>query len=139
VPVVSHDDQRRLVGIVSLGDVATRSGPGRPRQDVEDVVELVSRPAAAGGGASAPPSKVAGQTGSGSSVGTPAGVAGTDLPAGGGQHQMGAAGAAGQGPGAQDAGATRTGATADPAASSGVGGVDITRDRIPPPGLPPED
>jgi CBS domain-containing protein len=136
VPVVSHDDRRRVVGIVSLADVAVKTEPGRARQDVEDVVEVVSRPAAAGGGAAMPPNAAAGRTGGGNSVGSPAGVAGTDLPAGGGQHDMGVAGAAGQGPGGD---AQRTGATADPRTSSGVSGVDITRDRVPPPGLPPED
>ena len=37
VPVVSHDDARRLVGIVSLGDIATKAGGAR-RHVVEQVV-----------------------------------------------------------------------------------------------------
>jgi CBS domain-containing protein len=42
VPVVSHDDQHRLLGIVSLGDLATKAaGPGGK---VEQVVEQVSQP-----------------------------------------------------------------------------------------------
>jgi CBS domain-containing protein len=45
VPVVSHDDQHRLVGIVALGDVATRSAQGPQKTDVEQVVEMVSSPA----------------------------------------------------------------------------------------------
>src|SRR4051794_782113 len=38
IPVISHDEQRRLVGIVSLGDVATRSGP-EASGDVQDLTE----------------------------------------------------------------------------------------------------
>jgi CBS domain-containing protein len=60
VPVVSHDDAHRLIGIVSLGDIATRSGDNAQKQGVAQVVEKVSSPsepdrssqgnAAAGGG-----------------------------------------------------------------------------------------
>lgn len=39
IPVVSHDDQHRLVGIVSLGDLATKAGG---EADVEQVVEKIS-------------------------------------------------------------------------------------------------
>lgn len=44
VPVVTHDDQHRLIGIVALGDVATRTGEGPQKADVEQVVEMVSSP-----------------------------------------------------------------------------------------------
>ena len=44
VPVVSHDEQHRLVGIVALGDLATRMSGGSQREDVENVVEQVSSP-----------------------------------------------------------------------------------------------
>lgn len=44
VPVVSHDDARRLVGIVSLGDIATKAAGGARRHVVEQVVEKVSFP-----------------------------------------------------------------------------------------------
>lgn len=44
VPVVTHDDQHRLIGIVALGDVATRTGAGPQKADVEQVVEMVSSP-----------------------------------------------------------------------------------------------
>jgi len=46
VPVVSHDDRHRLVGIVSLGDLATRLDGAEER--VEQVVEQVSSPTADG-------------------------------------------------------------------------------------------
>jgi len=44
VPVVSHDEQHRLVGIIALGDVATKTAQGSPKADVEQVVEMVSSP-----------------------------------------------------------------------------------------------
>jgi CBS domain-containing protein len=44
VPVVSHDAAHKLVGIVSLGDLATKTSEGAPKQDVEQVVEKVSSP-----------------------------------------------------------------------------------------------
>ncbi len=43
VPVVSHDEQHKLIGIVALGDVATKTA-GEQKQDVEQVVEMVSSP-----------------------------------------------------------------------------------------------
>lgn len=43
VPVVSHDDQHKLIGIVALGDIVTKTGE-RAQQDVEEVVERVSSP-----------------------------------------------------------------------------------------------
>jgi len=48
IPVVTHDEQHKLVGIVSLGDVATRTPDTAQKQDVEDVVEMVSSPSAPG-------------------------------------------------------------------------------------------
>jgi CBS domain-containing protein len=61
VPVVSHDDQHRLLGIVSLADLATRSDN---RWDVEDVVEMVSSPSDA-------PSEPAAHAGTGDDRGMP--------------------------------------------------------------------
>jgi CBS domain-containing protein len=43
VPVVSHDDAHRLVGIVALGDLATRTDETK-KQEVEQLVEKVSSP-----------------------------------------------------------------------------------------------
>ncbi len=54
IPVLSHDDQKRLVRIVSLGDVATKTTGVDAKHDVEQVVEMVSSPSAGGGGAAAP-------------------------------------------------------------------------------------
>jgi CBS domain-containing protein len=42
VPVVTHDDQKRLIGIIALGDIATKTGAGPQKADVEQVVEMVS-------------------------------------------------------------------------------------------------
>jgi CBS domain-containing protein len=51
VPVVSHDDQHRLLGIVSLGDLATKAAGAGGK--VEQVVEQVSQPSGGGMGADA--------------------------------------------------------------------------------------
>lgn len=44
VPVVSHDDQHKLVGIVALGDLITRSGDDVQKQSVEDTAARISTP-----------------------------------------------------------------------------------------------
>ncbi|MDB5839519.1 MAG: hypothetical protein JWQ23_1471 [Herminiimonas sp.] len=44
VPVVSHDEAHRLVGIVALGDLAAKTTDAGQKQDVEQVVEMVSTP-----------------------------------------------------------------------------------------------
>ena len=44
IPVVSHDDQHKLVGIIALGDVATKTQDSGQKGDVEEVVEMVSTP-----------------------------------------------------------------------------------------------
>jgi len=76
VPVVSHDDAHRLVGIVSLGDIATKAS------DAGQVVKQVSTPSEPD--RSGPRSGVAGGAASGvssatgSNTGTATGFAGTD-------------------------------------------------------------
>ena len=45
VPVVSHDDAHRLVGIVSLGDLAAKTDEHTRQRDVAQLVEKVSTPA----------------------------------------------------------------------------------------------
>jgi CBS domain-containing protein len=77
VPVVSHDDARRLVGIVSLGDIATKAAGGARRHVVEQVVEKVSFP-------SEPDLSSQGRTADtdaagGSDTGTATGIAGSDV------------------------------------------------------------
>jgi CBS domain-containing protein len=77
VPVVSHDDARRLVGIVSLGDIATKAAGGARRHVVEQVVEKVSYP-------SEPDLSSQGKTADtdaagGSDTGTATGIAGSDV------------------------------------------------------------
>lgn len=44
IPVVTHDEARKLVGIVSLGDIATRPEVGAKGKDVGQVVEDLSSP-----------------------------------------------------------------------------------------------
>ncbi|GIZ52795.1 CBS domain-containing protein [Noviherbaspirillum aridicola] len=115
VPVVTHDDQHKLVGIVALGDVATRSAG--QKQDVEETVEMVSSPSAPGrhptGG------DVAGRTGSGDSR-SGAQVAGGTTMAQAGETAGRAAGASGSGP------------VDNNDTSKGVGGGDLNMDGLPP-------
>jgi CBS domain-containing protein len=78
VPVVSHDDARRLVGIVSLGDLATKASGGARRHVVEQVVEKVSFPSEpdlSPQGRTADADAAAG----GSDTGTATGIAGSDV------------------------------------------------------------
>lgn len=44
IPVVSHDEEHKLVGIVSLGDVAAKTPGGAQKAEVGQVVETVSSP-----------------------------------------------------------------------------------------------
>lgn len=44
VPVVSHGDQHKLVGIVALGDIATRTGAGVQKDEAQSLVEKISTP-----------------------------------------------------------------------------------------------
>jgi len=44
VPVVSHDEAHRLVGIVALGDLATKTTEDAQKRGVQQVVEQVSSP-----------------------------------------------------------------------------------------------
>jgi len=73
VPVVTHDDQHRLIGIVALGDIATRTGAGPQKADVEQVVEMVSSPSGAAQGQQA-----AGGEGAGSSTSAAGGGTGAE-------------------------------------------------------------
>lgn len=77
VPVVSHDDARRLVGIVSLGDIATKAAGDGRRHVVEQVVEKVSFPSEPDRSSQG---KTAGaDTAGGSDTGTATGIAGSDV------------------------------------------------------------
>jgi CBS domain-containing protein len=131
IPVVSHDEQHKLIGIVSLGDVATRTAEGAQKQDVEDVVEMVSTPSHP---APAGASSVAGRTGEGGAGATAAGsgaagTAGTDIPRSG-ESGIGAVGASGD-PRTNAAGGT-DGGTGDARSDAGVGGPDLTGGGLPP-------
>ncbi|WP_148415351.1 CBS domain-containing protein [Noviherbaspirillum massiliense] len=136
VPVVSHDEQRKLVGIVSLGDVVTK-GPAGQRQEAEEMVEMVSSPSEPGH----PMGNVTKAAGRTAEVGADAGrrgsqseqPAGTDVPRAG-QSGIGAAGASGD-PGTNaTGGAHGDAATGDPRRNYGVGGQDITGGGLPPTG-----
>lgn len=75
VPVVSHDDAHKLVGIVSLGDIATKSTGGAQKQSVRQVMEKVSFP-------SEPDRSSQGSTANASmasDTGTATGLAGSDM------------------------------------------------------------
>jgi CBS domain-containing protein len=86
VPVVSHDEAHRLVGIVALGDLATRTDE-TTKQEVEQVVEKVSSPSepdrsqqagavnasAAGAAADIDAGKIVGAPGAAIAPGAPAG------------------------------------------------------------------
>jgi CBS domain-containing protein len=81
IPVVTHDAARRLVGIVALGDLATRAGLDA-RRDLDDVTEMVSRP----GNPNVPLQRIVGQ----------GGESGTRDSADGGSDGAGKAGAGGK-------------------------------------------
>jgi CBS domain-containing protein len=77
VPVVSHDETHKLIGIVSLGDIATSAGDPQ-KSDIGQIVEKVSSPSEPdrslqGGG------QTAGAATTGSSTGTALGLAGSDI------------------------------------------------------------
>jgi len=78
VPVVSHDDARKLVGIVSLGDLATKANGGARRHVVEKVVEKVSFPSEPD---LSPQGRTAdaGDAAGSSDTGTATGLAGSDV------------------------------------------------------------
>lgn len=84
VPVVSHDDAHRLIGIVSLGDVATKASA--QGQGVEKVVGEVSSPSEPDRSSRGTERQQASGA-TGSDTGTATGFAGSDA--------MGAAGATG--------------------------------------------
>ena len=76
VPVVSRDDARRLVGIVSLGDLATKASGGARRHVVEQVIEKVSFPSEPD---LSPQGRTADDAAGGSDTGTATGLAGSDV------------------------------------------------------------
>jgi len=83
IPVVTNDEQRKLVGIIALGDLVTKAGSGQMRDDVDDVVEMVSTPS---NGASQGQGQMSMQSGS---AGSQSGArSGNNLQGGGGNQQM---------------------------------------------------
>jgi CBS domain-containing protein len=135
IPVVSHDDRHKLIGIVSLGDAATKTPGGAQKQQVEEVVEMVSSPSrpdrnqAGTNDVAGRTGKVAGSAAAGTNTDR---MAGTDIP-NADESGIGAAGAPGE-PATHAAGGpdARTGATDDRRNNSGVGGPDLTGGGLPP-------
>ncbi|HEY0844284.1 MAG TPA: CBS domain-containing protein [Noviherbaspirillum sp.] len=131
VPVVTHDEQHKLVGIVSLGDMATKSSGEGQKKEMEEVVEMVSTTGSRSAGAD----EVGGRSGKGgagaAATGTESAVmAGTDLPregeTGGGLGHGVAAGATGDPRHRAEVSGERGGATGDTRGNYGVGGKDLT-------------
>jgi CBS domain-containing protein len=109
VPVVSHDEAHRLIGIVALGDLATRTDESK-KPEVEQVVEKVSSPSAPDRAQQPEGARAAGSGAtSAAGAGTPAGAGGI----------VGAPGAA-IAPGAP-AGDKDTAGSGPPAESTGAG------------------
>lgn len=88
VPVVSHDDAHRLVGIVSLGDLATKTSGRGEKQAAQQAMEKISSPAepdrspqgTAGAATAARGASAAGiSNATGSDTGTATGLAGSDM------------------------------------------------------------
>jgi CBS domain-containing protein len=80
VPVVSHDDAHKLIGIVSLGDIATKTCGDAQKQDVEQVMEKVSFPSEPDRSAQRGTSGVPDASGiAASDTGTATGMAGSDV------------------------------------------------------------
>jgi CBS domain-containing protein len=77
IPVVSHDDEHKLIGIVALGDVATKTSGGEQKQDVEDVLETVSSPSKPARASAGMNSTSGGAVASGIDTRTAPGVAGS--------------------------------------------------------------
>jgi CBS domain-containing protein len=80
VPVVTHDEAHKLVGIVSLGDVVTKSGEAQT-EDIRQMVEQVSSPSAPdrSSQASATGASRGADTVRASDTDTGAGMAGSDV------------------------------------------------------------
>lgn len=82
VPVVSHDEAHTLIGIVSLGDLATKTPGDAQKRSVEQTVEKVSSPSepdrSPAGAARAADIRGGVSSRTGSDTGTATGFAGTD-------------------------------------------------------------
>lgn len=89
VPVVSHDEEHKLVGIVSLGDVATKTPGGAQKAEVGQVVETVSSP-------SEPERQAGGSDVAGGARGAAAGASGASAAQGGTEDARRNSGAGGQ-------------------------------------------
>lgn len=80
VPVVTHDEARRLIGIVSLGDVVTMHSGSEKKQEIAQVVERISFPSEPDRTTQGNTQGKAGGISSGASnTGTANGLAGSDI------------------------------------------------------------
>lgn len=83
VPVVSHDEDHRLVGIVALGDLITKSEDAAQKQGAEDTAARISTPSEPDRSNPAQTHHhrraTGGKPSAGSSPGTATGFAGTDV------------------------------------------------------------
>jgi CBS domain-containing protein len=114
VPVISHDDARHLIGIVSLGDIATKSASAS-KLDVEDAMERIASPSEPD---RTPPARRA-DTGDAS---FPPGVTARTDPSGGKVDKRGAGNK--DDSGSNSAGADDAGASGGIAGTAGSGGSD---------------
>ncbi|HYD97169.1 MAG TPA: CBS domain-containing protein [Noviherbaspirillum sp.] len=129
IPVLSHDAEQKLVGIVSLGDVVTKAGDGQLDDDVQQAVEKVSSPSQPdqAGGAPATAAAPDGEDAPAQDAKTPIGrtpASGTDsggaaVPSGG----DGGTGARGVG-GSATAGGSSPGNTTPGSGAASIGGLD---------------
>lgn len=118
VPVISHDDARRLIGIVSLGDIATKSVKASKR-DVEDVMERIASPSEPD---RSPPARRA-DTAATATAPFPPGVTARTDPSGGKVDRRGAGNK--DDSGSNSAGADDAGTSGGVAGAAGSGGSDL--------------
>ncbi|GAB3554393.1 hypothetical protein GCM10027343_42390 [Noviherbaspirillum agri] len=96
VPVISHDEAHRLIGIVALGDVATKTTSTGQKLEVEQVVEKISSPSEPDRSQPVRHSRVSNagvSARTGSDTGTASGFAGSDTIDVAGYEESDAAGA----------------------------------------------
>jgi CBS domain-containing protein len=121
VPVVTHDEAQTLVGIVSLGDIATKSIHAAKR-DVEDVMERIASPSEPDRSSSAKTTRRA-RSVSKADAAYPPGVTARVDPSGGTSDQRHAGNK--DDSGSISAGAEDAGTSGGVAGTSGSGGSDL--------------
>ncbi len=79
IPVISHDEAQRLVGIVSLGDLATKAGMGFSGRHMQHMMEKISSPSEPDRSMQSHPGVREEDMVRASRTGTAAGLAGSDV------------------------------------------------------------